>query len=227
MRRAALAAVARRARLAAPAAGPGPGAVYQKQPKQSSRFAGDTLARYEWTRGIPVTRAGEPIAFIDQNRYRVQARPRIELRFGPFELGAGGEFNYSEDENDVAPEGESLTIIRDNYRSRDARLDLAYGKVTFGPVTVQGGRFLMPIPLTEMIWDRDLRPQGGAATITLGDAQSPAPRRAPRHLLARAATSSTTRGTTWAPTTWRAARPRCTAEARSSRSGARASRRCT
>ena len=156
---------------AAPAQDP---AVYQQEPKQSFKFAGDTLARYEWTRGIPVTSAGEPIAFIDQDRYRVQARPRIELRFGPFELGAGGEFNYSEDENDVPPEGQSLTIIRDNYRSRDARLDLAYGKLTFGPVAVQAGRFLMPLPLTEMIWDRDLRPQGGAATLTLGDAQSPA-----------------------------------------------------
>ena len=156
---------------AAPAQDP---AVYQQEPKQSFKFAGDTLARYEWTRGIPVTSAGEPIAFIDQDRYRVQARPRIELRFGPFELGVGGEFNYSEDENDVPPEGQSLTIIRDNYRSRDARLDLAYGKLTFGPVAVQAGRFLMPLPLTEMIWDRDLRPQGGAATITLGDAQSPA-----------------------------------------------------
>ena len=41
-----------------------PAAVYQQQPKQSFRFAGDTLARYEWTRGIPVTSAGEPIAFV-------------------------------------------------------------------------------------------------------------------------------------------------------------------
>jgi hypothetical protein len=156
---------------AAPAQDP---AVYQQQPKQSFRFTGDTLARYEWTRAIPVTSAGEPIAFVNADRYRLQLRPRIELRFGPFELGAGGEFNYSEDENDVPPEGQPLTIIRDNYRSRDARLDLAYGKVTFGPMTAQGGRFLMPIPFTEMIWDRDLRPQGGAATLTLGEAQSPA-----------------------------------------------------
>ena len=101
-------------------------------------------------------------------------RPRLELRFGPFEIGAGGEFNYSEDENDIPPNLQPLTIIRDNYRSRDARLDLAYAKATLGPVTLYGGRFFMPIPLTEMIWDRDLRPQGGAATLTLGEAQSPA-----------------------------------------------------
>ena len=155
--------------LATAASAQDPAAVYQQQPKQSFRFAGDSLARYEWTRNIPV--AGE---LVEDSRYRIQLRPRIELRFGPFELGAGGEFNYSEDENDVPPEGQPLTIVRDNYRSRDSRLDLAYGKVTLGPLTAQGGRFLMPIPFTEMIWDRDLRPQGGAASLTLGEAQSPA-----------------------------------------------------
>lgn len=144
-------------------------AVYQQQPNKAVTFAGDTLARYEWTRNVPS--GGE---LVNLDRYRVQLRPRLELRFGPIELGAGGEFNYSDDENDVPPEGEPLLIIRDNYRSRDARLDLAYLKLTLGPLTAQGGRFLMPIPFTEMIWDRDLRPQGGAASVTLGEATSPA-----------------------------------------------------
>jgi hypothetical protein len=161
--------------LAASASAQDTGAVYQQQANQSFRFAGDTLARYEWTKDVPVAGApGEPLRLLDSSRYRLQARPRIEMRFGPVELGVGGEFNYSEDENDVAPEGEALTIIRDNYRSRDARLDLAYGKVTFGPFSAQGGRFFMPIPFTEMIWDKDLRPQGGAASVQLGSAQSPA-----------------------------------------------------
>ena len=161
--------------LAASASAQDTGAVYQQQANQSFRFAGDSLARYEWTKDVPVAGApGEPPLLLDSNRYRLQARPRIEMRFGPVELGVGGEFNYSEDENDVAPEGETLTIIRDNYRSRDARLDLAYGKVTFGPFSAQGGRFFMPIPFTEMIWDKDLRPQGGAASVQLGNAQSPA-----------------------------------------------------
>src|SRR5687767_1977176 len=83
--------------------------VYQQQPKQSFRFTGDTLIRYEWTRDIP--EAGE---LVDEDRYRLQARPRIEARIGPVELGVGGEFNYSRDENDVPPEGEPLLIVRDN-----------------------------------------------------------------------------------------------------------------
>jgi opacity protein-like surface antigen len=140
-------------------------ATYQQQ--KAFRFTGDTLARYEWTKDIP---GDVP----DVNRYRLQARPRVEMTIGPVQLGVGGEFNYSDDENDKAPAGETLTIIRDNYRSRDARLDLAWGKVTFGPFSAEGGRFFMPIPFTEMIWDRDLRPQGGAASIQLGKATSAA-----------------------------------------------------
>jgi len=155
--------------LAAPAPAQDPAAVYQQQPKQAFRFTGDTLARYEWTKNIP--QAG---ALVDEDRYRLQLRPRIELRLGPVELGTGGEFNYSDDENDLPPEGQPLVIIRDNYRSRDARLDLAYAKLTLGPLTAQGGRFVMPIPFTEMIWDRDLRPQGGAATVALGGGKSAA-----------------------------------------------------
>jgi len=80
--------------------------------------------------------------------------------------GEGGAFNYSDEENDVPPPGQAtLTLVRDNYRSRDARLDLAWGKVKLGPVVAEGGRFFMPLPLTEMIWDRDLRPQGGAVAL--------------------------------------------------------------
>ena len=149
--------------LAAISTAQDPTPAYQSQAKQSFRFAGDTLARYEWTQDIPV---GD--SFENESRYRLQLRPRVEAGFGPFELGVGGEFNYSEDHNDEPPEGqEALLLIRDNYRSRDARLDLAWGKLTAGPLTAQGGRFFMPLPLTEMIWDRDLRPQGGAASINL------------------------------------------------------------
>jgi hypothetical protein len=141
-----------------------PAAVYQTQPAHAFRFAGDALARYEWTRDIPDGTG----AVTKTERWRLQARPRLELTVGPFEAGVGGEFNYSEDENDKGPDGGEPLIIRDNYRSRDARVDLAYGRLKLGPVTAQGGRFFMPVALTEMIWDRDLRPQGGALTLGFG-----------------------------------------------------------
>jgi len=143
-----------------------PNAVYQKKPNQAFRFAGDSLARYQWTTEIPDVSDKDSLYFI-------QARPRLEMTFGPVEIGVGGAFNYSDVENDVGPDGLEPAIIRENYRSHDARLDLAWGKLTLGPVMVEGGRFLMPIPFTEMIWDRDLRPQGGAAKVSLGGARSP------------------------------------------------------
>jgi len=147
--------------LASFAAAQDPAAVYQQQQNKPFRFAGDTLARYEWTREIPTADG-----LVNEDRYFIQARPRVELRAGPIELGVGGAFNYSEKENDLAPEGfDQPLLIRDNFRSQDARLDLAYGKVKAGPVVAQGGRFFMPIPFTEMIWDRDLRPQGGALAL--------------------------------------------------------------
>jgi len=150
-----------------------PNAVYQPQKKQPFRFTGDSLARYEWTKDIPTAGVDE-IVLTDLNRYVLWLRPRVEATFGPVELGVGGAFNYSDDQNDVPPLGEPLLIIRDNFRSRDARLDLAWAKVTLGPFVAEGGRFIMPIPFTEMIWDHDLRPQGGAASVTFGKAQSAA-----------------------------------------------------
>jgi len=139
-------------------------AAQAQQQKQTFRFTGDALARYEWTRDIQ----GDEGVLVNEDRYFLQARPRVELNIGPFEVGGGGAFNYSNVENDVPPPGHiAVTLIRDNYRSRDVRLELAWGKVTMGPVVVQGGRFLMPIPFTEMIWDQDLRPQGGAVDLQL------------------------------------------------------------
>ena len=161
MRLAALAAPLVVTALAAVAAAQDPDLVYQQQKKKSFAFAADTLFRYEWTRDIPTADG-----LVNDDRYILRVRPRVELNLGPIELGVGGAFYFSGVENDVPPAGQqALTFVRDNYRSRDARLDLAYGKLQLGPVTAQGGRFFMPIPFTEMIWDRDLRPQGGAAAL--------------------------------------------------------------
>ncbi|HUL77672.1 MAG TPA: putative porin [Vicinamibacteria bacterium] len=167
MRRAALAASVALAALAVPAMAQESDAVYQQQSGKAYRFAGDALARYEWTRDVL-----EGGVLEDENRYFLEARPRVEVRVGPVELGVGGAFRYSDVRNDVPSGDTPLTIIRDNFRSRDARLDLAWAKVTLGPVALQGGRFRMPIPFTEMIWDRDLRPQGGAVSINFAPKES-------------------------------------------------------
>jgi len=130
------------------------------QQQKSFRFTGDSVMRYEWTREIP-TLDGK----VNEDRYFVQARPRVELDLGPVELGVGGQFNYSQDDNTLLPGGDPRLIIRDNFYSRKALFDLYYGKVKAGPVEAVGGRFLMPLPVTEMIWDRDLRPFGGGGAV--------------------------------------------------------------
>jgi len=145
----------------AAAAAQDPAPVEHSQQQYSFDFKIEALARYEWTKEIAVA----PDEFQDEHRWRLRAQPRIEAGFGPVLVGVGGDFNYSDDINyDPKP-----VVQRDNYKSRDARLDLAFGSLKLGPIQVQGGRFPMPVALTEMIWDRDLRPQGGAATLEFKD----------------------------------------------------------
>lgn len=132
--------------------------VYQTQPSNNIRFRVDALFRQEWTEDIFVTTSESR----GESRRRLRLLPRLELGGERFGLGIGGDFNYSSDQNaDPRP-----TLIRDNYDSRDARVDLAF--VRLEPVSwlhAEGGRFVMPVALTEMLWDRDLRPQGAALTL--------------------------------------------------------------
>jgi hypothetical protein len=138
-------------------------AVYQAEEQYSFKLKGDGILRREWTQNV----FNAP----DQSRNRLQARPRLEIGFKKLLVGVGGEFNYSSDENTLPPPNVAVQpLIRDNYDSRDARLDLAFLSLKPTPwLRVEGGRFFMPIGFTEMIWDRDLRPQGGALTLETRD----------------------------------------------------------
>ena len=114
----------------------------------------DSFFRDEWTRSI--------LQSPDEERWRFQLRPRLELRAGGLTLGVGGEYNHSSEDN-VKPRP---ALVRDNYDAKDLRLDLAFARVEAGSwLRLNAGRFLMPIGLTEMLWDRDLRPQGAALTL--------------------------------------------------------------
>lgn len=141
-----------------------PASVYQTQPQKKFQLLGDGLVRKEWLRDLfpPAP---------DQDRWTFQLRPRLEGSFGWLRLGVGGDFDYGSDENTVPPPGlDSVVLLRDNFKSRDARLDLAFGSIEASWIRAEGGRFRMPVALTEMLWDRDLRPQGAAATLrTSGD----------------------------------------------------------
>jgi hypothetical protein len=135
-----------------------PAPVYQTQ-KNKAGFHLDALFRQEWTEN-------EGVTFLDTSRYLLRGKPRVEFGSKWLQLGVGGDFTYSNNDNLAAPPGMTLPLLRDNYVSRDARLDLAWGKLTpIKYVSAEGGRFPMPVRFTEMIWDRDLRPQGASASL--------------------------------------------------------------
>lgn len=130
-------------------------AVFQTQKRLT--FHGEGLLREEWTRDFPPG--------TDADRFRARALPGLRLALGPVVLGAGGDFQWSSDENLVSGQ----PLLRDNYDSRDARVDLAFARLDTGAVDLAAGRFEMPVAFTEMVWDRDLRPQGAALTLALRD----------------------------------------------------------
>jgi len=139
--------------------------VPQAREQYSLQFRADGLLRQEWTRNF--------FEGANQDRWRIQVRPRLEIGVKWLLLGVGAEFNHSQDENDVPPPGAAaLALVRDNYRSRDTRLDLAFASLKPAEwLRIEGGRFAMPIAFTEMIWDRDLRPQGAAVHLGGGDSR--------------------------------------------------------
>jgi len=147
---------------AARAAAQEPAPLFQPEKQYSFKLKLDALWREEWTADI-FDAAGR---FRNEDRWRLRALPRVEIGLDKVTLGVGGDFNWSSDKNYLP----SQAIIRDNYRSRDARVDLAFARwqVSNG-VRLEGGRFEMPGALTEMLWDRDLRPQGGALTLEARD----------------------------------------------------------
>ena len=137
-----------------------PDPVYQQQ-KSTSAIHVEALTRQEWT---------DETTFVNKSRRVYRLKPRGEFTSKAFQIGVGGDFIYSSEHNTDPPEGlTQVPLLRDNFIYKDARLDLAW--VRLSPVqafSVQGGRFIMPIRFTEMIWDRDLRIQGASTTIDFG-----------------------------------------------------------
>ena len=136
--------------------------TYQTPEKFAFDLKVDGYFRQEWT---------DEITFIDDSRQLGRIRPRLEMSVGGLlTAGVGGDFLYGSQENTVPPPTlATLPLLRDNYDARDARLDLAFLRLSAGPIRLEGGRFAMPIRFTEMIWDRELRPQGGALTLEVRD----------------------------------------------------------
>jgi hypothetical protein len=135
--------------------------------QRSYGFEVDGLLRQEWTNHFFDPNPSDDVpAPADQSRRLFRLRPRLLLGGERFQLGVGGELDYGSDKN-VDPK--PAPPLRDNYDSRTVRLDQAFAHIQPAQsIVLDGGRFPMPFALTEMIWDRDLRVQGGAARVPIG-----------------------------------------------------------
>ncbi len=135
-----------------------PSANVPRERSQPYVFQLPGLVREEWTTNLF---DGAP----DERRWRLRALPRLQIGQDRLVAGVGADLNYSEDEN-TKLDPEAPQILRDNYKSRSARLDLAFLRVRPASwLHLEGGRFAMPVRLTEMLWDADLRPQGAALRL--------------------------------------------------------------
>ena len=134
------------------------------QQQQRAPITGDVLIRHEWNDNFFTKPDPVPAS-----RTRFQIRPQFEVETNVLRMGLGADINYSKD-NNLEPKDIALplALIRDNYDSRSIRLDIAYLGVNLSTaIKVDAGRMKMPFRLTEMIWDKDLRIQGGAAVWTV------------------------------------------------------------
>lgn len=139
-------------------------------PKQHG-FEVEALVRHEWTQRIFVS----PTETRKEERWRFRLLPRITAGGDRFSVQIGGDFNYDPDGQNTDPldNGVKPALLRDNYESRSARLDVAHAHLEpLRWLHLELGRFAMTPALTEMLWDKDLRAQGGAVKIstrTIGD----------------------------------------------------------
>ena len=141
------------------------------QQQKQAPITGDFMIRHEWNDNFFAK--PDPVP---GSRTRFQLRPRFEVETESLRMGLGADLNYAKD-NNLEPEDVPLplALIRDNYDSRSIRLDLAYLGINVGGIKVDAGRMMMPFRLTDMIWDKDLRIQGGSATWVLHQSETGEP----------------------------------------------------
>jgi hypothetical protein len=131
---------------------------------QASIYQFDLMgfAREEWTKR-------QYLDVPDDKRWQLRLFPSIEIGKKWIFAGVGGDLAYGQKDNvDGTTLNGTYVEYAENYHTRSARLDLAYLRlIPMDWLRVEGGRIKMPVPLTEMLWDADLKPQGGAVTLDL------------------------------------------------------------
>ena len=107
--------------------------MYQAQKQYSFDAHLDAVLRQEFN---------ETGLQLETDRQCIRLLPRVEAGINRVVVGLGGDFAYGSDDNTSAIAGVPRTLVRDNYRSSEARLDLAFLSVRPAAwLRLQGGRF--------------------------------------------------------------------------------------
>jgi hypothetical protein len=117
----------------------------------SSSWFASLLLRGDWARDLPLNLPDEQ---------RGMARLRVGMQWLPgdgWELGAALEASQGSDSARV------VRLAHDNHRTNDLGVDLLYARRRFGEhAMLLAGKAPLPIELTPMVWDPELRPVGVA-----------------------------------------------------------------
>lgn len=128
-------------------------------------FSGDVRLRDEPSFGGPANRS------LDQNRERIRLRFFVNAKLnddfsGGFSL-ASGDINNPISDNQT---------VGDFYARKPIAIDTAfiqYSPHQFHALTLVGGKFEYPWYNTELVWDKDLRPEGAAETLAFNVHSAP------------------------------------------------------
>jgi Putative porin len=128
-------------------------------------FSGDIRLRDEPTFGGPSNGS------LDQNRERFRLRFNVDAKLnddftGGFSL-ASGDINNPISDNQT---------VGDFYARKPIAIDTAfveYSPHQFHALTLVGGKFAYPWYNTELVWDKDLRPEGAAETLVFNLKSAP------------------------------------------------------
>src|SRR5260370_1608086 len=122
-------------------------------------FSGDVRLRAEPTFGGPSERSQDRFRERFRLRFNAEAQLNDQLK-GGFSF-ASGDLNNPISTNQTA----------NQYATRKSiAIDRAYATYNpswFRPLTLTGGKFAYPWSNTELVWDKDLNPEGAAETLAL------------------------------------------------------------
>jgi hypothetical protein len=129
------------------------------------QFSGDFRLRAEPTFGGPVDQSQDRLRERVRLRFNVEAKLNDQFR-GGFSLASG-------DLNNPISTNQSLNQYDTRKPIAIDRMYATYTPSWFKPLTLTGGKFAYPWFNTELVWDKDLNPEGAGETLSFNVRTSP------------------------------------------------------